>query len=405
MKHAPIPVVIMNLGHSALGAARALERLAPPILVTDSRTQAYGMRSRRFEVVHTVDPRDDASRYLEQLIGLAKRLGGPAVLFPTRDLDVVFINDHRAQLSPHYLIAQPEAHIVERIIDKHGLTMAAEQTGVATPRTVRLVNDPSQDFGIPEAMHYPAIIKAVHAHETRLDGRWQRAGGKKGFVVGDRQSAIREAARLLELGIDWYMQEFIPGPVENLLICGGYIGRSGALLGAYTARKILQIPEDAGLGSIVETLDRPDLVEATQKVLGAVGYSGLFEAEYKTDEQGTPRLIEINPRHWDQHELGTACGVNLSELAYLDVTGNTPQAVVSRYQPAQWVDDTVFVYLLSTGRFGRLFSIYRERFLGKPGMRALYSMADSQDKVVALDAYLEVFGGTLSGLWGKLRGR
>jgi len=41
-------------------------------------------------------------------------------------------------------------------------------------------------------------------------------------------------------------------------------------------------------------------------LLRACGYAGLAEVELKRDSKtGAFQLIEVNPRHWDQHELGT----------------------------------------------------------------------------------------------------
>jgi hypothetical protein len=49
-------------------------------------------------------------------------------------------------------------------------------------------------------------------------------------------------------------------------------------------------------------------------------------------------LIEVNPRHWDQHALGLTCGVNLAWIAYRDlVLGDRIEPVVPDGRPGSWV--------------------------------------------------------------------
>jgi len=57
-------------------------------------------------------------------------------------------------------------------------------------------------------------------------------------------------------------------------------------------------------------------------LLKAMGYAGIAEVEYKWNAvQQQYQLIEINPRPWDQHRLGKACGVDLIYLAYCEYAG------------------------------------------------------------------------------------
>ena len=54
-------------------------------------------------------------------------------------------------------------------------------------------------------------------------------------------------------------------------------------------------------------------------------------------------LIEINPRHWDQHELGTLVGVNLSWIAYQDMVGRSQDKVTPSYardSTYRWIAET-----------------------------------------------------------------
>jgi hypothetical protein len=109
-------------------------------------------------------------------------------------------------------------------------------------------------------------------------------------------------------------------------------------MGAYfTARKLRQNPALFGTGCAVETIDIPEIVPLAKHLLLAIGYDGLAEVEFKHDSvTGKWFLIEVNPRHWDQHEIGTHIGVNLSWIAYQDMIGRPCQSQVPLRPAAQF---------------------------------------------------------------------
>jgi len=88
----------------------------------------------------------------------------------------------------------------------------------------------------------------------------------------------------------------------------------------------------------------PEIVPLAKRLLQASGYSGLAEVEFKHDKSANKfYLIEVNPRHWDQHELGSLLGVNVSWVAYRDVIGQTPAVQAPVYQSTslyRWIAET-----------------------------------------------------------------
>lgn len=66
-----------------------------------------------------------------------------------------------------------------------------------------------------------------------------------------------------------------------------------------------------------ESVWRPDLVDMTVQMLQKAGWSGIAEAEFMIDPRdGTPMLLEINPRFWGSLQLAIQCGVNFPYLLY-----------------------------------------------------------------------------------------
>ena len=72
--------------------------------------------------------------------------------------------------------------------------------------------------------------------------------------------------------------------------------------------------------------------------------------EFKRDgASGKWFLIEVNPRHWDQHEVGAHIGVNLSWIAYQHMIGRpTEDPLPGRKITAQfkWIAETEALMLI-----------------------------------------------------------
>jgi predicted ATP-grasp superfamily ATP-dependent carboligase len=75
-----------------------------------------------------------------------------------------------------------------------------------------------------------------------------------------------------------------------------------------------------------------------------MGFTGIAEVEYKWDTgRREYRLIEINPRPWDQHRLGKACGIDVIYLAYCEHAG-LPMPDLSKALPGhKWIAEDAFI--------------------------------------------------------------
>ena len=151
-------------------------------------------------------------------------------------------------------------------------------------------------------------------------GRWLGPGRR--LSLARRKSCFASTNSLPAPTPRAIVQEMVEGGDDHLLITACYMDRSSRCLGAFYAQKLVQIPEGFGTGCIVRSVDRPELLEPTIRLLQSIGFSGVAEVEYKWDSAtGEYKLIEVNPRPWDQHRLGKACGVDLIYMAYCDHAG------------------------------------------------------------------------------------
>jgi predicted ATP-grasp superfamily ATP-dependent carboligase len=146
------------------------------------------------------------------------------------------------------------------------------------------------------------------------------------------------------------IQEYIPGSDSDIAVCCCFMDAKHEMTAYFTARKLRQNPPLFGTGCAVETTDIPEIVPIAKRLLQAVGYTGIAEAEFKRDSAaGTWFLIEVNPRHWDQHEIGAHIGVNLSWIAYQDMIGCPSESQVQLRRPVtqfKWIAETEALMLV-----------------------------------------------------------
>jgi predicted ATP-grasp superfamily ATP-dependent carboligase len=186
------------------------------------------------------------------------------------------------------------------------------------------------------------------------------------------------------------------------VVLGAYVRENSEPVEYFTARKLLQSPDDFGTGCVVQSEDIPELLEPTRRLWKALGYQGIAEVEYKQDQKtGVYKLIEINARHWDQHQLGRASGVNVSWTAYCHLAGRPIEPVRMATRRVKWIaEDALVLYLLHALRRGQAAKIYRA--LAGSRMYAIFAWNDPRPLLrYLLNGLLPLMG---KWLWRTTRG-
>ena len=338
-------VLVMNPYYSGIGIARCLSRASDvPVIALTSEPDTPGAKSRYFDEVHVVpNGRDEPERLFQRVVEIAREQSTKPVIFPTRDFDILFLHEYREALEPFVLLPQAAGSPILRMMDKLELAAVSMDAGISTPRTVSCRSlDAIEREAL--ALQFPVVIKPRFAYQWRRKGHWEQVGAQKA-IIARTPSELQETYRRVESVTDEViLQEYVPGTDSDIVVCCCYMNRVQDMIGYFTGRKLRQTPPLTGTGAVVEAIDVPPILDFSRRLLRAFGYSGLAEIEYKHDKStDTYRLIEINPRHWDQHELGTLVDVNLTWLAYADMTGLKPVACTPRYEHGQrykWIAET-----------------------------------------------------------------
>jgi predicted ATP-grasp superfamily ATP-dependent carboligase len=367
----------MNLFYTGLGIARSLGEKGIPVIGLTAQRGVYGNLSRYVTTAHTADSRNDPETLLSQMIALGERLGQRAVLFPTRDHDLVFIDRFRAALDPYYVPVVPSSEALRRCLDKWETYLAAKSAAVPVPKCVVIETADALSHATQD-IEFPCVLKPVAAHQWRSANNWSLVGGRKAISVNSIEELMSAYAGIAAAGAPILVQEEVPGPDDSLFVVACYVDRQGRFQGAFNLQKLVQIPAGFGTGCIVQTADRPELVDRTERLLRTVGFTGIAEVEYKWDARCDDyKLIEINPRPWDQHRLGVASGVDVMYLAYCDCAGLGTPELRPTGRPMKWIAEDAFLLgLLGLlwRREGGLLTLLRQA--GGPKMFAIWSVRD-----------------------------
>jgi predicted ATP-grasp superfamily ATP-dependent carboligase len=326
--------VVLSLFATGLGAVRSLAAGGVDVIGMDSDPAMPGFRSRRCRAELCPDPVTEPDALVQYLLERTSSIPRGSVVFPASDAFVLFLSRHREALADHYRFALPEGDVLEAIIDKRKQYDLAERAGIPYPATH--YPETSADVErIADGIDYPVLVKPYVGHLWRA-----RFGGEhKGFKVHDGARLREVFEEILEARIPAMVQSLVLGPNTNHYKLSAYVAQDGEPQALFGLRKIRQYPPEFGVGTLVESVDEPEVTDLGLRFLRAVGYRGIGSVELKRDERdGGLKLIELNPRLWQQSSLATACGLNFPMLQYADLTGHPPVRPAPYRTGVRWLD-------------------------------------------------------------------
>ena len=324
--------VVLGSFETALGVVRSLGRAGIPTLVLDHQG-LHAAHSRYASACSCPHPAADPDGFITALKELARPFDSPPVLYVTADEYLEPVARHRDELAKLYRFNIPDTALLTRIADKCAQVALATEVGVAVPMTQLVTNRQECERAI-ERIPLPAFVKA------RDVVAWRRIFGSstKGIAVRTKDEMRSALRQVLERDVHVIVQEVIPGDATQHQKVSAYISTSGEVLAAFTLRKLRQNPHGFGFGCVVETIEQPELLALGTDFLLRIGYRGTGSAEFKFDvRDGRFKLIELNPRYWQQNALAERVGMNFPVLEYRDLCGLTVEPVTRFRTGVKWV--------------------------------------------------------------------
>lgn len=358
--------------YSGLGIARNLHGTGAEIYCVSAKKESYGNYSRyckHVEILDTEKQGDRCALYLERFALASER---KPVLLPTRDQDLEFLCKYEDRLGSYLVPYESIGHLKD-LLNKDAVLGVARNAGLPCPKSV-LVAEKGDIEREKKNFTFPCIAKPVFASEWRREDVWETVGRKKGVRIDRYSDLVTFYDTISDFGIALNVQEYIHGNDEDLVIFGSFYNPRKNKLAYFTGRKLIQYPGGIGTGVVVRCEANEEVVRMSKVLLDSLGYYGVSEIEYKYDRRaGEYKFIELNPRHWDQHELGKVWGVNLSRILYEDLTGQFTE-------DKQMVDSRVGTWIAEDGYISSFLGNLRDGYYPN----SLYLQALKGRKVCAV---------------------
>ena len=226
------------------------------------------------------DPRD-AAAHAAAIAALAERRPGSIVL-PGAENSLLALAEHRDRFGPGVTLAVPPLDVVRTALDKRALSGLASAAGLHVPPTVEATADDPGDVAPP------AVVKPFSSVLGGVTDERQRA---QVSVAHDRET-LREALAALPGGRG-LVQPYVDGPLRTV----NGVAWEGKVVCSVHKRSVRTYPPGSGVLSYGMTIDvDPDLDARCARLIGAVGWSGLFNLQFLQPEHGAPLLIARTPR-------------------------------------------------------------------------------------------------------------
>lgn len=310
--------------HGTLAAARCLGSAGITVAVAAPERFAPARWSRYARATFPCPEVQDADRFLPWLLEFGARSPG-YVLYPTSDDLAWLISLHREELARHFLLYQPPIEPLYTLLNKERLRDACVQAGIDTPPTWKIRTDEDLDHP-PAGLPFPVLIKPrtqvllwPHPKGALVRCKEDLAGAYRSFVA-----STTTAPALLRYDPDAarpILQEYFPAAAGGIYNLSGFIDETGELFVVRASRKVLQRPQELGVGICFERAEVDQaLAERVRTLCRQVGYYGVFETEF-IEHEGMAKLIDFNPRFYGQMAFDISRGMPLPLFAWLAAVG------------------------------------------------------------------------------------
>jgi hypothetical protein len=300
------PPVLPTVG-SCLVLIGFADALAAPetawsLIDTGARVTAFARRGARtplhqargISIVDITPPERSADAAQDDLIALL-RSGGYEFLMPLDDAALWLCAAVNNQTDATLL--GPSAAQAELALDKRIQLKAAAAAGFVVPPT-QVLRSADDVRNVPPP---PLVLKSARPVAPRA-GRLIRGMGAECATAGDLMAAAQRSTPEEPL----LAQPVIRGVGEGLFGLASLRG-----LEAVSAHRRIRMmnPQGSGSSACVSVVPQPDLVASAERLIRAVGWSGMFMLEFLRDDEGVPWFMEINGRPWGSMALARRAGL------------------------------------------------------------------------------------------------
>lgn len=138
--------------------------------------------------------------------------------------------------------------------------------------------------------------------------------GSIGFHKFEKEEEFFPYIRENKIDLDNYvLQEYVSYKKRLGTIL--FIDQNGNICMSYADEVLRWFPIDAGSASLIRSIDYPEIIEYSSRLLTAMGWKGVAALSFMVDaDTGEPKLLEVNGRIPASIRLSMQCGFNVAKL-------------------------------------------------------------------------------------------
>jgi D-aspartate ligase len=319
IKDTKTPVFVLGSNHhGSLSITRSLGRQGIPVYIQERNARSPVFYSRFCQGKILGDNGTfSEGQIVKHLLSVAEKIKKPTILMPYSEENVIAISKFASELSKRFLFPNNSPDVIMSVSDKKKMHFLAKKHGIATPEAFF----PQSRMEVEEyagQANYPLMLK-----KFRISPEYK---GPSNLVVNTKKELLALYDQYENpYNPRFFVQEYIPGPVESSWMFNGYFDEKSECLFGMTGKKLLQSPPEAGVTSIGICERNKAVLEASKRFMYGVGYKGIVDIDYRFDRRdGTYKVIDVNPRIGLTFRLFVADnGLDVMQVAYLDLTGQS----------------------------------------------------------------------------------
>lgn len=292
---------------AGLAAARSLGTAGYRLAIASWGRDAPGMKT-RYARDRIVLPSPEAGSE-SCALAIAEFLDRhPAdVVLTSTDTGLTVLHEHRELVGRHAVPAIASAQAIESALSKQVTVTLAEELGIPVPRSV-----PATSFAEVEAalreLGLPAVLKPVHQWHRDDEGQ---GGFEKPRLVETLAEAREVSEPLVTPATPVLVQEMVTG---GRFEHHQFFRADGRILARVTFGVERQWPP-FGISCLRSTVEPPpDTGVWAQQLVEAMDIEGCSSVQFKRDDEGRARLMEVNARLVQTLGAAQLAGVDFARL-------------------------------------------------------------------------------------------
>jgi predicted ATP-grasp superfamily ATP-dependent carboligase len=311
---------------SALAVTRSLGRLGCNVFVAGRDRGNISARSKFCrKTFETPEAIFHGGIYLHTINEIVKS-ENISVIFPMTEQSINCLNRAREQFANGVILACVRSETMDAVSNKYKLFQLAERLGVDIPKTIFISGVEDYFRKSPLITNFPVVVKpafsTIEIGEKIISGRVMYASCHTDLNrLYKTDPALRNPSMI---------QEMIVGEGTGLFT----LFDRNKHLALFSHRRLLEKPPTGGVSVLSQSVPLDEsMVKAADKLLSAVGWSGIAMVEFKRDiRDGKAKLMEINGRFWGSLQLAISSGVDFPALCLEYYLGKKPSSLICDYK-------------------------------------------------------------------------